>query len=77
MTMDGSPIVGITPVQGLFINGGWCYGGFKATTGSGYLFADTLANGRPHDILEPFSLERFDNGRYLDEVGTGPIPHLH
>jgi len=77
MTMDGSPIVGTTPVQGLFINGGWCYGGFKATTGSGYLLADTLANGKPHDILEPFSLERFESARYLDEVGTGPIPHLH
>ncbi len=77
MTMDGSPIIGITPVQGLFINGGWCYGGFKATTGSGYLFADTLANGKPHDIVTPFSLERFHHARYLDEVGTGPFPHLH
>ncbi|MEX0707829.1 MAG: sarcosine oxidase subunit beta family protein [Woeseia sp.] len=77
MTMDGSPIIGTTPVHGLFVNGGWCYGGFKATPGSGYLFADLLASGKPNDILEPFALARFDNGRYIDEAGTGPVPFRH
>lgn len=75
MSFDGSPIIGLTPRDNLYIDGGWCYGGFKATPGSGFLFADTLAHGRPHPILEPFSLDRFERGSPVDENGTGPFPN--
>ena len=77
MTMDGSPIIGKTPVEGLYLNGGWCYGGFKATPASGWTFAQTLATGDPHPLVKPFTLERFETGALLDEAGSGPIPHLH
>ena len=77
MTMDGSPIIGPTSVPGLYINGGWCYGGFKATTGSGSLFAEMLAKDAVLEILAPFSLDRFKNGATIDERGTGPWPHRH
>ncbi len=77
MTMDGSPIIGKTPVDGLYINGGWCYGGFKATPGSGWVFAHTLAQGEPHPLNAAFSLDRFETGRLLDEKGSGPYPWLH
>ncbi len=75
MSFDGSPIIGPTLRDGLWIDGGWCYGGFKATPGSGYLFADTLANQRPHPIVEPFGLDRFERGTPVDENGTGPFPN--
>ncbi len=74
MSFDGSPIIGVTPVNDLFLNGGWCYGGFKATPGSGWLFAHTLATGTPHRINAPFSLERFTTGATIDEAGVGPMP---
>ena len=74
MSFDGSPIIGVTPVDDLFLNGGWCYGGFKATPGSGWLFAHTLATGTPHRINAPFSLERFATGATIDEAGVGPMP---
>ena len=77
MTMDGSPIIGKTPVENLYINGGWCYGGFKATPGSGWVFAHTIAHDRPHALNEPFSLERFASGYTIDERGVGPYPALH
>ena len=77
MSFDGSPIIGVTPVDDLFLNGGWCYGGFKATPGSGWLFAHTLATGTPHPINAPFSLERFATGATIDEVGVGPLPQHH
>jgi sarcosine oxidase subunit beta len=77
MTMDGSPIIGPAPVEGLYINGGWCYGGFKATPGSGWLFAEMLANGVVPEILAPFSPDRFRTGATVDERGTGPFPHRH
>jgi sarcosine oxidase subunit beta len=77
MTMDGSPIIGTTPIEGLYFNGGWCYGGFKATPASGWLFAHTIAQGRPHELNEPFRLDRFATGRVLDEKGMGPTPNLH
>lgn len=54
MSFDGSPIIGKTPVDELYLNGGWCYGGFKATPGSGWLYAHTLAKGEPHDLNAPF-----------------------
>jgi len=74
MSFDGSPIIGPTPVEGLYVDGGWCYGGFKATPGSGRLFAHQLATGQPHEIAAPFSLERFARGATIDETGVGPQP---
>jgi methylglutamate dehydrogenase subunit A len=75
MSFDGSPIIGETPVRNLFINGGWCYGGFKATPASGWTYAHTLATGKPHALNAPFSLERFMTGATIDETGTGPMPN--
>jgi sarcosine oxidase subunit beta len=77
MTMDGSPIIAKTPVENLYINGGWCYGGFKATPGSGWVFAHTIAHDRPHALNAPFNLERFASGHTIDERGVGPYPALH
>lgn len=77
MSMDGSPIIGKTPIEGLYINGGWCYGGFKATPGSGWVFAHTIAQDRPHWINEPLGLDRFETGYVLDEKGAGPYPKAH
>ncbi len=77
MTMDGSPIIGKTPVDGLYLNGGWCYGGFKATPGSGWVFAHTIAHDEPHEFNRPYSLERFATGHLLDEESTGPYPNRH
>ncbi|MEQ9640430.1 MAG: sarcosine oxidase subunit beta family protein [Alphaproteobacteria bacterium] len=77
MTMDGSPIITESPVGGLYINGGWCYGGFKATPGSGWVFAHTLATGKPHPLNEPFTLDRFRTGHLLNEGGGGPVPNVH
>lgn len=77
MTMDGSPIISKTPLDNFYINGGWCYGGFKATPGSGYVFAHTIAQDRPHPTNEALSLDRFETGAVLDEVGVGPTPKLH
>ena len=77
MTMDGSPIIAKTPIEGLYVNGGWCYGGFKATPASGCVFAHTIAEDRPHALNEAFSLERFARGAVLDEKGAGPTPNAH
>lgn len=77
MSMDGSPIIGKMPVEGLWLNGGWCYGGFKATPASGYCFAWTIAKGEPHPDNAEFTLERFERGYQIDEKGVGPIPNAH
>ena len=77
MSMDGSPIISKTPIDNLYLNAGWCYGGFKATPGSGWVFADTIANDRPHPLNEGFSLERFATGHTIDERGAGPTPGYH
>jgi sarcosine oxidase subunit beta len=74
MSFDGSPIIDATPVEGLYLNGGWCYGGFKATPGSGRLYAHHLATGSAHEIAAPFSLDRFARGATIDEAGVGPAP---
>ncbi len=74
MSFDGSPIIGETPLDGLYLNGGWCYGGFKATPGSGRLYAHLLATGKSHPVAAPFDLARFAEGRTIDEVGSGPMP---
>ena len=75
MSFDGSPIIGTTPVPGLYLNGGWCYGGFKATPVSGWTFAHTLATGTPHALNAPFDLDRFRRGDTIDENGVGPMPN--
>ena len=75
MSFDGSPIIGETPVANLFLNGGWCYGGFKATPASGWTYAHTLATGKPHILNEPFALDRFQRGATIDENGVGPMPN--
>lgn len=77
MTMDGSPIIDKTSIPGLYINGGWCYGGFKATPASGWCYAHTIARDRPHELNEAFSLDRFSRGLLMEEKAFGPIPNLH
>ncbi len=77
MSMDGSPIIDRTPVDGLYLNCGWCYGGFKATPASGWVFAHTIANDQPHELNRAYALERFRTGRLLDEESTGPYPNRH
>ena len=77
MTMDGSPIIAKLPVEGLYMTGGWCYGGFKATPASGFLLAHTIAKDAPHELNAAFTLERFAQGRMIDEKGAGPYPWQH
>jgi sarcosine oxidase subunit beta len=72
---DACPIISKTPVKGLFFNCGWGTGGFKATPGSGYVFADTVANDRPHPMAEPFTLDRFYSGALIDEHGAAGVAH--
>ncbi len=74
MTFDGSPIIGKTPVEGLYMTAGWCYGGFKATPGSGWCHAWTIAHDAPHRLNEAHRLDRFRTGHMLDERGNGPFP---
>lgn len=76
MSFDGSPFICKTPLPGLYLNGGWCYGGFKATPASGWCFAHTIAHDAPHEYNAPFTLERFAEGRTLDEKGVGPHPWM-
>jgi len=77
MSMDGSPIISTTDVPGLYLNGGWCYGGFKATPGSGWCFAHTIARDEPHELNSALRLDRFHTGHLLDEEGSGPFPNTH
>ena len=70
VTPDRSPIIGMTPVPGLFVNCGWGTGGFKATPGSGHVFAHTIARGEPHPLAAPFTLDRFRSGRLIDEAAA-------
>ncbi len=75
---DGRPLAdhfGKTDVEGLYVNCGWGTGGFKAIPGSGYVFADTIANDRPHPIAEPFGLNRFAEGRLIDESVAAAVAH--
>jgi sarcosine oxidase subunit beta len=71
MTPDGSPFIGRTPVENLYLNAGWCYQGFKATPATGWCFAHTLAQGEEHPLIRCFSLDRFHHGDGLDEYGLG------
>ena len=77
MTMDGSAFICKTPVQNLYLNAGWNYGGFKASPASGWYFADLVANDRPHDVIQHMDLKRFERGIVIDERGAGPDPKLH
>ena len=78
MTPDGSPIIDKTATDGLYINCGWCYGGFKATPASGDAYAHLIATGEPHDIARGFRLDRFRTARnIIDEEGTGSQHNLH
>ncbi len=77
MSMDGTHIMSKTPLESLYLNAGWCYGGFKATPASGFHFADLIANDRPDALTAPFSLDRFAKGYAIDEKGMGPTPKLH
>jgi len=72
---DSSPIIGATPVPGLFINCGWGTGGFKAIPVGGWTFAHVLATGRNHELAAPFQLERFTSGRLIDEAAAAGIAH--
>ncbi len=75
VTPDRSPILAKTPVPGLYVNCGWGTGGFKATPGSGHVFAHTIANDNPHPINAPFTLERFRTGRLIDEAAAAAVAH--
>jgi sarcosine oxidase subunit beta len=77
MSMDGSPIIDKTPVRGLYLNAGWCYGGFKATPASGWCFAHTIAHDAPHALNAAYRLDRFATGHLIDEKGVGAQPNLH
>jgi sarcosine oxidase subunit beta len=77
MSMDGSPFIDKTPIDHLFFNGGWCYGGFKATPASGWCFAHLLATGEPAEAARGFRLDRFARGAMVDERGGGAQPNLH
>jgi methylglutamate dehydrogenase subunit A len=77
MSMDGSPIIDRTPVQGLYLNTGWCYGGFKATPASGWCFAHLIARDEPHPVAAAYRLDRFATGALIDERGAGAQPNLH
>ncbi|MEP3783517.1 sarcosine oxidase subunit beta family protein [Ascidiaceihabitans sp.] len=77
MSMDGSPIIDRTHIDGLYFNGGWCYGGFKATPASGYVYAHLLANDAPHPTATTYRFNRFQTGDMIDEKGMGNQPNLH
>ena len=77
MTMDGSPIIATGPLPGMYLNCGWCYGGFKATPASGWCFAHTIARDEPHALNAAFTLDRFHRGRVIDEKGQGSFPWRH
>ena len=75
MTMDGSPIIDRTPREGLYLNAGWCYGGFKATPASGWCFAHLLAPDEHHPVAAAYRLDRFARGALLDAKAQGPFPN--
>ncbi len=77
MSMDGSPFIDKTHIDGLYFNGGWCYGGFKATPASGFCYAHLLAKDEPHPTATELRLDRFITGNMIDEKGMGNQPNLH
>ena len=74
-TPDACPIIGNTPVKGLYFNCGWGTGGFKATPGSGWVFAHNVAKGTPHELNAAFALDRFTSGFLIDEHGAAGVAH--
>lgn len=76
MSFDGSPFICKTEIQNLYLNGGWCYGGFKATPASGWCYAHTIAKDEPHKLNEAFTIDRFEKGKMIDEKGVGPNPWI-
>lgn len=77
MSMDGSPFIDKTDIGGLYFNGGWCYGGFKATPASGLCYAHLLATDTSHEVAKGYRLDRFIRGGMIDEKGVGAQPNLH
>jgi sarcosine oxidase subunit beta len=77
MSMDGSPIIDRTPIEGLYLSGAWNYGGFKATPASGYCLAHLIARDESHPVAMAYRLDRFATGHAIDERGAGPQPNLH
>ncbi|EWY40851.1 sarcosine oxidase subunit beta [Skermanella stibiiresistens SB22] len=77
MSMDGSPIIDRAPIPGLYLNTGWCYGGFKATPAAGWCFAHLIARDEPHPVAAAYRLDRFATGHLIDEKGVGAQPNLH
>ena len=75
VTPDASPIIGPTPWEGLHVNCGWGTGGFKATPGAGWVFAHTIATGRPHPLNAAHGMERFSTGALIDEHGAAAVAH--
>ena len=75
VTPDASPILGLSPIENLYINCGWGTGGFKATPAAGWVYAHTIANGQPHPLNAPFTLERFTTGALIDEHGAAAVAH--
>jgi sarcosine oxidase subunit beta len=77
MSMDGSPIIDRTPVAGLYLNAGWCIGGFKATPAAGLCLAHVMARDEPHEVARAYRLDRFATGRLVDESGGGADLVMH
>jgi methylglutamate dehydrogenase subunit A len=77
MSMDGSPIIDRTSIEGLYLNAGWCYGGFKATPAAGWCLAHLVARDEPHSSAAAYRLDRYSSGRLIDERGAGAQPNLH
>ncbi len=77
MSMDGSPIIDRTSIEGLYLNAGWCYGGFKATPAAGWCLAHLVAHDEPHPSAVAYRLDRYTSGRLIDERGAGAQPNLH
>ena len=75
MTGDRSPILSRTPVEGIYVNCGWGTGGFKAIPGSGWAMAELVAKGTPGPLAAPFGLERFAEGRFIDESVAAGVAH--
>ncbi|MBL8265308.1 sarcosine oxidase subunit beta family protein [Steroidobacter sp.] len=75
VTPDTTPIMGLTPVEALYINCGWGTGGYKAIPGGGYTMADTIVNNRPHALIDRFGLDRFQSGALIDEGAAAGVAH--
>lgn len=75
VTLDASPIMGLTPVDQLYVNCGWGTGGFKAVPAAGWAYAHTIAHDEPHELNRPFGLDRFVSGHLIDEHGAAAVAH--